>query len=149
MQLEDILSPSRCLSNMEGVSKKRILKSVSKLLADENAKLEADEVFNALMARENLGSTGVGNGIAIPHCRVSACTGIIGMLITLNEGVDFDAIDDKPVDLIFVLIVPEQEHDEHIKTLAQIANLFSDEDFCFTLRHTQDDEDLYSIAITY
>ncbi len=149
MQLEEILSPSRCHCRIEGISKKRVLKQLSELLTAEIEQFDADEVFEALMSRENLGSTGLGNGIAIPHCRVQTCTGIIGMLITLDNAIDFDAIDQKPVDVIFVLIVPEQEHDEHIKTLAQIATLFSDQDFCFTLRHTQDSEDLYNIAITY
>jgi PTS system nitrogen regulatory IIA component len=149
MQLEDILSESRCVSNLEGVSKKRLLATVSEILSKENPQLDADDIFNALMAREKLGSTGLGNGIAIPHCRVPLCTGIIGMLITLKEGIDFDAIDNEPVDLVFVLIVPEQQHDEHVKTLGQVAGLFSDEDFCFTLRSTSDAEDLYNIAVMY
>ena len=149
MQLEDILSESRCVSNLEGVSKKRLLTTISEILSTENEQLDADDIFNALMAREQLGSTGLGNGIAIPHCRVPFCTEIIGMLITLKESIDFDAIDDKPVDLLFVLIVPEQQNDEHVKTLGQIAQLFSDKDFCFTLRSTCDSQDLYNIAITY
>ncbi len=149
MQLEDILSESRCLSNLEGVSKKRLLTTISEILGTEHKHLDADDIFTALMAREKLGSTGLGNGIAIPHCRVPLCTGIIGMLITLQEGIDFDAIDDKPVDLLFVLIVPEQQQDEHVQALGQIAKLFSDEDFCFTLRSTSDAQDLYNIAITY
>jgi PTS system nitrogen regulatory IIA component len=101
------------------------------------------------MAREQLGSTGIGAGIAIPHCRVPLCSDIVGMLITLKEPINFDSIDDNPVDIIFVLIVPEQKTDEHIETLAGLARLFSDEDFCYTLRNTQDSEDLYNIAITY
>ena len=149
MQLEDILSESRCLSNLEGVSKKRLLTTISEILSKESKQLDSDDIFNALMAREKLGSTGLGDGISIPHCRVPLCTGILGMLITLEEGIDFDAIDNKPVDLIFVLIVPEEQHDEHVKTLGQIAALFSDKDFCFTLRSTTDAEDLYNIAITY
>ncbi len=71
------------------------------------------------------------------------------MLITLEEAIDFDAIDGKPVDILFVLVVPEEETDEHVKTLASLAELFSDEDFCFTLRQTADAEDMYNIAITY
>ncbi|MFT6093039.1 MAG: PTS system nitrogen regulatory IIA component [Pseudohongiellaceae bacterium] len=134
---------------MEGSSKKRILKTISEHLADTNNKLDAGEVFDSLMAREQLGSTGIGAGIAIPHCRVPLCSDIVGMLITLKEPIDFDSIDDSPVDIIFVLIVPEQKTDEHIETLAGLARLFSDKDFCYTLRNTQDSEDLYNIAITY
>lgn len=149
MQVEDILTPERCHSRVAGVSKKRVLTIISEYLAQECGPLTADSVFAALMAREQLGSTGLGNGIAIPHCRVSKCPGIIGLLITLDEPIDFDAIDGKPVDVLFALIVPDEETDEHVKTLAHLAELFNDPDFCYTLRQTQDDEDLYHIAIMY
>ncbi|MFT6294662.1 MAG: PTS system nitrogen regulatory IIA component [Glaciecola sp.] len=134
---------------MVGSSKKRILKTIGEHLSETNNNLDASEVFDSLMAREQLGSTGIGAGIAIPHCRVPLCSNIVGMLITLKEPIDFDSIDNSPVDIIFVLIVPEQKTNEHIETLAGLAKLFSDEDFCYTLRNTQDSEDLYNIAITY
>lgn len=149
MQVEEILTPERCHSRIAGVSKKRLLTIISELLAENNQSLNANTVFNALMAREQLGSTGLGNGIAIPHCRAPRCPGIVGMLITLEEPVDFDALDGKPVDILFVLIVPEEETDEHVRTLASLAELLNDEDFCYTLRQTQDSEDLYHIAITH
>jgi PTS system nitrogen regulatory IIA component len=149
MQVEDILTPQRCHSRINGVSKKRVLTIISELMAEQVPAMDANTVFNALMAREQLGSTGLGNGIAIPHCRAPRCPAIIGMLITLEEAIDFDAIDGKPVDILFVLVVPEEETDEHVKTLASLAELFSDEDFCFTLRQTADAEDMYNIAITY
>lgn len=149
MQLEKILTPARCHCKMEGVSKKRVLTRISEYIAKEIGSDEPQNIFNALMAREQLGSTGVGNGIAIPHCRAPMCNEIIGTLVTLSKPIDFDAIDRKPVDLLFVLIVPEEQHDEHVKTLAGIAELFNEEDFCYTLRHTNDSDDLYNIAITY
>jgi len=149
MQLEDILTPECCHCRLTGVSKKRILTMISELLAKECPSMESTEIFNALMAREQLGSTGLGNGIAIPHCRVSTCRDIVGMLVTLDEPIDFDSIDGKPVDILFVLIVPEKKTDEHVRTLAGLAEMFSDEDFCFTLRQTGNSEDLYNIAITY
>ncbi len=149
MQVEEILSPERCHSRVSGVSKKRVLTIISELLAKDKPALNANTVFNALMAREQLGSTGLGNGIAIPHCRAPRCPGIIGMLITLDKAIDFDAIDGKPVDILFVLLVPEEETDEHVRTLASLAELLNDEDFCFMLRQTQDSDDLYHIAITH
>lgn len=149
MQLEDILSPERTYCSLEGVSKKRLLARISELMSENLDELEADEIFQALMAREQLGSTGLGNGIAIPHCRVALCKEITGALITLETPIEFDSIDAKPVDILFVLIVPEQQNDDHIKTLAGLAELFNDEDFCYTLRHTHDSEDLYNISITY
>jgi PTS system nitrogen regulatory IIA component len=149
MQLEEILTPERCYCRVSGVSKKRILTNVSELLSEQSDSLEAEKVFNALMAREQLGSTGLGNGIAIPHCRVPLCQEIIGSLITLDEPIDYDAIDGKPVDILFVLIVPEQKTDDHVKILARLAELFNQEDFCYTLRHTQDSDDLYNVVSTY
>ena len=148
MQLDEILTPERCHARLLGVSKKRILTNVSELVAEQNELLKEDEIFNALMAREQLGSTGLGNGIAIPHCRVSCCHQILGALITVDSPIDFDSLDGKPVDILFVLLVPQQKTDEHLKTLAGLAELFNDEDFCHTLRHTQDSEDLYNIAVT-
>lgn len=149
MQLEEILTPERCYCKIDGVSKKRILNEVSELISKDIPTLEPTEVFNALMARERLGTTGLGNGIAIPHCRMSGCEEIVGALVSLDKAIDFDALDGKPVDLLFVLIVPEQQCDEHVQTLAKLAALFNDDDFCYTLRHTHDSEDLYNIAVTY
>ncbi len=149
MQLEDILTPQRCFCRMAWPSRKRILTNISKLLAEQSASLESGEIYNGLMAREQLGSTGLGNGIAIPHCRVARCTEIIGSLITLDEPVYYDAIDGNPVDLLFVLIVPEVRSDDHVKTLAKVAELFSDSDFCHMLRNTMDSEDLFNIAVTF
>ena len=149
MQLEDILTPDRCYCRISGVSKKRLLTTISELIANNSASLESEQVFSALMSREQLGTTGLGNGIAIPHSRVPYCDEIIGALVTLDTPIDFDAIDSKPVDLFFVLIVPEVKTDEHVETLAKIAEMLNDEDFCYTLRHTQDSDDLYNIAITY
>lgn len=149
MQLEQILIRQGCHCDLVGVSKKRILKIASELVSTNASQLQANEIFHALMAREQLGSTGLGNGIAIPHCRVTQCQDILGTLITLETPIDFDALDGKPVDILFVLIVPKLQHDEHIRTLAGLAEMFNDEDFCQTLRHTHDDEDLYKLTIDY
>lgn len=151
MQLEDLLSQGRCICGLEGVSKKRVINQISDIIANhtEQLTISSTEIFNALMAREQLGSTGLGNGIAIPHCRVAGCDRILGALITLKSAIDFDAVDGKPVDILFALIVPEQRNDEHLQTLSGLATLFADDDFCYTLRHTHDSEDLFNIAITY
>lgn len=149
MQMEEILTPSRCLSAFEGHSKKRLFYNISERIAEEVPGVDADAVFHALMAREQLGSTGLGNGIAIPHCRVEGCSDVIGMLVTLREPIDFDAMDDRPVDLLFFLVVPNARDDDHVRTLASVATLFNDEDFCFTLRNTSDVDDLYTVTVTY
>ena len=148
MQLEEILTPERCLCAIEGHSKKRLFYRISELIAAEVPGVDADAVFHALMAREQLGSTGLGQGIAVPHCRVEGCSDIFGVLVTLREPIDFDAMDDRPVDLLFFLVVPDARDDDHVRTLAQVATLFNDADFCFTLRNTADVSDLYTVTVT-
>jgi PTS system nitrogen regulatory IIA component len=149
MQLEDILTPERCFCGVSGVSKKRLLKEISEKIANNLEYLSANQIFDALMSREQLGSTGLGNGIAIPHCRVAACNEVVGCLVTLENPVDFDAVDANPVDLLFVLIVPEEKTDEHVKLLAKLAGLFSDEGFCHMLRNTQDKAVLFKALVTH
>lgn len=149
MHLEEILTPERCFCDLHATSKKRVLKTISELIEKDVMDLSANDIFDALMAREQLGSTGVGNGIAIPHCRVAQCNKIIGALVTLSDPIDFDAIDSKPVDILFVLIVPDKKTDEHVKTLGRLAELFNDEDFCYILRHTHNSEDLYNVTVTH
>ncbi|MCY4297303.1 MAG: PTS sugar transporter subunit IIA [Gammaproteobacteria bacterium] len=149
MQMEDILTPGRCLCAIEGHSRKRLFYRISELIADDAPGVDADAVFRALMAREQLGSTGLGHGIAIPHCRVEGCREVLGVLATLREPIDFDAMDGNPVDLLFCLVVPDARDDDHVRTLAAVATLFSDADFCFTLRNTGDADDLYTVTVTH
>ncbi|PDH33034.1 MAG: PTS IIA-like nitrogen-regulatory protein PtsN [OM182 bacterium MED-G28] len=149
MQLKDFLTRDRCYCRIEGVSKKRLLENISKLLSKQFSNLDDNEIFNAIMAREQLGSTGLGNGIAVPHCRVPHCETIIGALITLENAIDFDAIDGKKVDLIFLLIVPEEKTDDHIKALGGLAELFNDPNFCSTIRQAQNSSDLYKVTLLF
>ncbi|MFL2849686.1 MAG: PTS IIA-like nitrogen regulatory protein PtsN [Pseudohongiellaceae bacterium] len=149
MQLKDFLTRDRCYCRIEGVSKKRLLENISKLLSKQFSNLDDNEIFNAIMAREQLGSTGLGNGIAVPHCRVPHCETIIGALITLENAIDFDAIDGKKVDLIFLLIVPEEKTDDHIKALGGLAELFNDPNFCSTIRQAQNSSDLYKVTLPF
>ena len=149
MQLKDFLTRDRCYCRIEGVSKKRLLENISKLLSKQFSNLDDNDIFNAIMAREQLGSSGLGNGIAVPHCRVPLCETIIGALITLENAVDFDAIDGKKVDLIFLLIVPEEKTDDHIKALGGLAELFNDPNFCSTIRQAQNSSDLYKVTLLF
>ena len=149
MRLETILTPERCFCNLPGVSKKRFLTTVSELISEATHCLSADQIYTALLAREQLGSTGIGNGIAIPHCRVADCKTITGTLVTLEEGIDFDAIDSRTVDLLFVLIVPAEEMNEHLKVLGAVASLFHQEEFCSKLRQARSAQELYDIATSF
>ena len=148
MRVEDILTSERCFCKIEGFSKKRLLTKISGLLGNLFANLDETEVFNSMMAREQLGSTGLGNGIAIPHCRVPQCKEVIGSLVTLSEPIDYDAIDGEPVDIIFILIVPEEKKDEHVRVLAGLAELFNDPNFCDTLRTCQKNGQLFDSVIS-
>lgn len=149
MQLDTILTPERCYCRLNGVSKKRFLTIISERIAGNSKNLSADAIYNALLAREQLGSTGIGNGIAIPHCRVSECSQITGALVTLNEGIDFDAVDAQSVDLLFVLIVPDKENDEHLRVLGALAERFHQAEFCRMLRAATSDRELYDKAVAF
>ncbi|MGH1461063.1 MAG: PTS IIA-like nitrogen regulatory protein PtsN [Neptuniibacter sp.] len=143
MLVYELLTPSSIACNLEGSSKKRILETVSSLISESNPEMEVSCIFNGLHGREKLGSTGIGDGIAIPHCRLAECKHATAFLIKLEAPIDFDAIDRKPVDLIFALVVPEDSTSEHLQTLAAIAELFSKEDVREQLRNADSNETLY------
>ena len=96
MQIQSLLTQGRTLCDIEGVSKKRVLEILANTIAQDIPAIDADDLFRRLIARERLGSTGIGHGIAIPHCRVENYDGVIGALITLNQPIDFDSIDSEP-----------------------------------------------------
>lgn len=145
MQINEILTPERTLIGVPGGSKKRVLEYFSKFIAQQNPELDAEEVFTKLIARERLGSTGIGDGIALPHCRISKCTEAVGTFIQLKDKIDFDAIDGQPVDLIFLLLVPEEANEVHLQTLALLAERFSNEELRKELRKSDQPEQLYQL----
>lgn len=146
IRIEDILTPGRSLVDVPGGSKKRVLEQIANLIARDLPEIDAITVFEALVAREKLGSTGFGNGIAIPHCRLPGCLTPISALLRLEAPVDFDAIDGAPVDLLFVLLVPEAATDEHLELLRQIAGLFDRPDIRERLRQANSAEALYQVV---
>ena len=124
MKLSEILSPDCIRLDSDASSKKRVLEIASQLLADTDKSLSQREVFDCLIAREKLGSTGLGQGVAIPHGRVAGLDRTIGVFLRLPGGVDFDAPDGAPVDLVFALLVPKESTEEHLQVLASIAGYF-------------------------
>lgn len=126
MMLETILPPERVLYDVPGGSKKRVLEFFSTFIAQNTPSLDSQEVFSRLIGRERLGSTGIGNGVAIPHARSPHCSTPIAGFLKLAEPVDFDAIDGDPVDLVFVLLVPEEADDTHLALLGQVATIMND-----------------------
>ncbi len=148
MDVRSFLSQHRTRCGVEANSKKRALEVLSLIISEDQPTLNADEIFINLTARERLGSTGLGLGIAIPHCRLSNCDSTIGALVTLPSPIDYESIDGQPVDILFALIVPEEAHDAHLQTLAAIAERLHNPDFLKTLRQAADDEALFAAAIS-
>ena len=144
--ISNLLTLGRTVCGAPGVSQKRIFETAARIISDDQLSLPYDLVFSSLIAREKLGSTGLGNGIAIPHCRVENCTHAIGTLVTLENPIDFDSPDGQAVDILFVLLVPEGGQQQHLDILASIARLFSQADFCNQLRSAKNSSELYSIA---
>ncbi len=147
IRLEHILTPARSKVNVPGGSKKRVLEYIAHLIASNQPEIDEDILFESLVAREKLGSTGFGNGIAIPHCRLIGCNAPISAVLHLEAAVDFDAIDGEPVDLLFVLLVPEAATDEHLELLRQIAGIFEQDDVRERLRNAPSDEALYQAVL--
>ncbi len=146
--LAKLLTRQRTACATVGISKKRVFESVAKIISEDQLSLSYDEIFTHLIGREKLGSTGLGQGIAIPHCRIENCTQPMGTLVTLSEPVDYDSPDDQPVDLIFALLVPQEAQQQHLDTLAEIASLFSQPAFCQQLRAAKDADSLFAAAIS-
>lgn len=146
MEIKALITPERTLCNVEGGSKKRALELLANTIARDVPSINAEDLFRRLIARERLGSTGIGHGIAIPHCRVENCSGTIGALITLAEPVDFDAIDSLPVDILFAMLVPEEAHDEHLQNLAALAGALSNAEFRAQLRSASNNTELFELA---
>ncbi|MGH8381558.1 PTS IIA-like nitrogen regulatory protein PtsN [Pseudomonas sp.] len=147
IRLETILTPGRSLVNVPGGSKKRALEQIANLIGKEVPDLETQDVFEALIAREKLGSTGFGNGIAIPHCRLKGCKEPVSALLHLDAPIDFDAIDGAPVDLLFVLLVPEAATDAHLELLRQIASMLDSKDVRDKLRAAASNDALYQVVL--
>lgn len=134
MHISSLLDPGRIACHQTTTSKKRSLELLSQLLSGALPEFSEGELFDSLVGRERLGSTGLGHGVALPHGRLNGLDAPIGAFVTLETAVDYDAIDDQPVDLLFALLVPEQSTEEHLQILARLAAMFSDAELCRDLR---------------
>ncbi|MDN5848721.1 MAG: PTS IIA-like nitrogen regulatory protein PtsN [Nitrococcus sp.] len=145
MNFVNLLFPERIRCGVHVTSKNRCLEVLGALLAQTEGEGERMDrtIFEHLIGRERLGSTGLGKGVALPHARVDSIDEARSALIKLDQPVDFDAIDKQPVDLLFALIVPKHFTDEHLRILAALAELFSDHAFCGRLRASQTAEEMY------
>jgi len=147
MEVSEIITPERTHIGLEGSSKKRVLERAAEFIAQQSPELDPNELFDNLIIREKLGSTAIGKGVAIPHCRINHCNKVQGALIRLNQAVDFDAIDNEPVDLLFVLLVPENSTEEHLQALSQIASRFNNDRLTSSLRSADGHQSLYDCFI--
>jgi len=145
MHLIDLLAPSRVLAGASVTSKKRLLELLATLLAEGRGADGERAIFDSLCAREKLGSTALGRGVAIPHGRNASLTGAVGAFVRLSEPIDFGAPDGEPVDLLFALGVPEHFTNQHLLLLSQLAELFSDTEFTLRLRNAPDSASLYAL----
>ena len=141
ISIADILTPERVCIDVEASSRKRLLETMSALLAAADQTLSERLVFDNLFARERLGSTGLGSGVAIPHARVPHLARTFGAFLRVSGRVDFDAPDDEPVDLVFGLAIPEECTDEHLQILSQLADRFSSESLRERLRRTHSSDE--------
>lgn len=147
-EIDSILTAERTIKSAPASSKKKVLEYLSSFIADHIPESSADDIYERLLNRERMGSTGIGEGIAIPHCRLKQCEKTFGVLLQLEHAIDFDAIDQQPVDLIFALLVPEEATDEHLKTLSMLAQKLSQSDYREALRNSPDSQNLYKRAIS-
>ena len=145
MEISEIISPERVISSNVVTSKKAALESIAGLIASADPGLTQSEVFESLIAREKLGSTGLGHGIALPHGRRKCGNQTIGAFLRLEDAVPYDAIDQKPVDLFFALLVPEESTEEHLQILAKLAKIFSDPSLVNRIRSCDSDQSLFTI----
>lgn len=146
MLIESMLAPERTLAQISGPSKKRVIENVAKTFAESLPTLDVEELYQNIINREKLGSTGIGGGVAIPHCRCHTGGGTYGACITLEQPIDFDSVDNLPVDIIFAMLVPENAESEHLETLSNLAEKLQDANFVSNLRKAKDSVELFNAA---
>ncbi|WP_206453758.1 PTS IIA-like nitrogen regulatory protein PtsN [Aurantimonas marina] len=144
MDFETLIEPAAILPSLRVTSKKQVLQELAEKAAMLTG-LPEREVFETILQREKLGSTGVGNGIAIPHGKLPALDHIVGVFARLARPVDFDALDDQPVDLVFLLLAPEGSGADHLKALSKVARLLRNHDTVANIRDARDASSLYAL----
>lgn len=143
MDLSDLVTQKAILPALRAGSKKQMMQLLSEKAAEITGIGERD-IFDTIMQREKLGSTGVGNGIAIPHGKLKSIKAITGVFARLETAVDFEALDDEPVDLVFLLLAPETAGADHLKALSRIARILREPDMVAKLRGTKDATAIYA-----
>lgn len=144
MDITNLVCPESVVASLKATSKKQALQELAKTAAAITG-LQERAIFDVLLERERLGTTGVGNGIAIPHGKLPELNQLYGVFARLDRSIDFDSIDDQPVDLIFLLLAPESAGADHLKALARVSRLLRDKGMCEKLRATSTSDGLYAL----
>lgn len=145
MKIADILSSDAVLYNLKVKSKKQLLTELADVAAKKTG-LDSAVILDALIERERLGTTGIGMGVALPHTRLAKLKKIFCGFAT-SEPIDFDSVDSKPVDLVFILLVPEEAGADHLKALARLSRLLRNEQTVEALRKAESAKDLYRLIL--
>ena len=146
MEIVDLITPESIFAKLPATSKKQALQELAKRAANIS-NLGERLIFDALIERERLGTTGVGNGIATPHGKLPGLDRLHGIFARLEKPIEFEAIDEQPVDLIFLLLAPECSGADHLKALARVSRLLRDRRICEKLRGSKNPEALYAFLI--
>jgi PTS system nitrogen regulatory IIA component len=147
MEIAELLTQDGVVANLRVTSKKQALQELSKTAAGITG-LHERAIFDVLLERERLGTTGIGNAIAIPHGKINTLDRLYGVFARLETPVDFESIDDQPVDLIFLLLAPESAGADHLKALARVSRLLRDKAACDKLRGTDRQDALFALLTT-
>lgn len=144
MTVSALLSPTCIFLDVEISSKKKLLELIANIVA-ERSQLSESSIYNSLLNRERLGSTGLGSGFAVPHARVEDLDATLACFLRLKEAVNFEAPDDRPVDLVFTIIVPGEATEEHLVILSSLARIFSDDSVCEAIRRAASKDEVAQI----
>jgi nitrogen PTS system EIIA component len=144
IDMAELITPQRTILGMRGGSKRQVLQNLAELAGDATG-LDQGHILEALMQRERLGTTGLGDGIAIPHARIAELASLTGFFARLQKPIDFDALDGAPVDIVFLLLAPEAAGADHLKALARIARVLRDQQLCSSLRHAAEPDEAHEI----
>lgn len=144
MEITDLLAPEAVLPSLKAQGKKQLLQELAERIASF-CDVPERRIFETLIERERLGSTGMGQGIAIPHGRLAGLKKITGMFARLESPIAYDAVDNQPVDLVFLLLAPEGAGADHLKALARVSRLLRNQQTCEKLRAAKDSEVLYAL----
>jgi PTS system nitrogen regulatory IIA component len=143
MEIKDILHPDCTLCAVQGTSKKRVLELISQIANQYLLDIDQATILSSLTCREKMGSTGIGNGIALPHGRLQDLEKVMAIVVTSEKPIDYESIDNAPVDIFFAILVPENKASEHLGTLSAIATKLNNKETLRRMRKATTDQELF------